>query len=107
MIGTSREASSSSRPEIVSSWRLRPRSCSERLHAHQVQVAAPSRHRHDAMQQAAPLEAVIGHVLVLERNEGKARKDRVAVVAVVVDRVAAVDRLPLFPARNSCCGSTG
>ena len=48
------------------------------------------------MQQPAPLEAVIGHVLVLERDEAEARQDRVAVVTVVVDGVAAVDVLPFF-----------
>ena len=46
-----------------------------------------------AVQQAAALEAVVGDVLVGLGQDGVARQDRVAVVAVVVDGVAAVGRL--------------
>src|SRR6185503_18169696 len=53
------------------------------MHANEVQIAAPSRDRYYAVQQSAPLEAVIRHVVVLERDQGIARKDRVAVMAVV------------------------
>src|SRR5213596_1731159 len=66
-----------------------------KMHAHQMQVAPPSRHGHHAVQEAAALVAVIGDVLVLERKERKARQHHVAVVAVVVDGVAAVGMLPL------------
>src|SRR5947207_14153780 len=66
-----------------------------KMHAHQMQIAPPSRHGHHAVQQPAALVAVVGDVLVLERKERKARQHRVAVVAVVVDGVAAVGMLPL------------
>ncbi len=60
-----------------------------------MQIAPPSRHGDHAVQQPAALVAVIGYVLVLEREERKARQHRVAVVAMVVDGVAAVSMLPL------------
>jgi hypothetical protein len=43
-----------------------------------------------AVQQAAPFEAQVGHVLVVLVQDGEAREDRIAVVAVVIDHVAAV-----------------
>src|SRR5678815_1758636 len=64
------------------------------MHADAMQVAPPAGDGDDGVQQAAPLETVIGDVLVLERDEREARQDGVAVVPVVVDGVAAVDVLP-------------
>ena len=59
-----------------------------------MQIAPPAGHGDHAVQKAAPLVAVIGDVLVLEGDEAEAREDGVAVVAVIVDGVAAVDMLP-------------
>src|SRR5882724_2859458 len=64
------------------------------MNAHAVQVTPPPGHGDHAVQQATALIAMVGNVLVLEREETEARQDGVAVVAVVVDRVAAVDVLP-------------
>src|SRR5687768_18386160 len=66
------------------------------VHAHAVQIAPPPGDGDDAVEQAAALIAVVGDVLVLERYEPEARKDRVAMVAVVVHRIAAVGVLPIL-----------
>ena len=63
------------------------------MHAHAVQRHVPAGDRDLAMQQPALLEAVRGDVLVVPVLDRKARQDRVAVVAVVVDRVAAVGEI--------------
>src|SRR5260221_242009 len=65
-----------------------------RVQDQEMRVPRPPGHRHYAVQQAAPLVAMVGHVLVLERQEAEAGKDGVAVMAVVVHGVAAVDVLP-------------
>src|SRR6266404_1177734 len=64
------------------------------MHAHAVEVAPPARDCDDAVQEPAALEAVVRDVLVLERQKTVARQDRVAVMTVVVHRVAPIDVLP-------------
>src|SRR5262249_60956336 len=64
------------------------------MHAHAMQIAPPARDGDDAVQEAAALETMVRDILVLERQKTVARQDRVAVMAVVVHRVAAVDMLP-------------
>src|SRR5437660_2777841 len=64
------------------------------MHENALQVAAPARHRHHAVQESPALEPMVGDVLVLVREKAVARQDGVAVVAVVVHRVAAIDVLP-------------
>ena len=50
-------------------------------------------HQHLAMQQAALLEAVVGHVLVLVRQHRPARQHGVAMLAVAGDGVGPVDHV--------------
>ena len=93
MIGRSRDASSSSLPEIASSCRFAPALVQRVTHTQCRLRRQPG--TATTLQQAAALVAVVGHVLVAEGDEAEARQDRVAVVAMVVDRVLTVDVLPL------------
>ena len=63
------------------------------VHADAMQRRVPARDRHFAVEQPALLEAVRGDVLVVPVLDRKARQDGVAVVAVVVDRVAPVGEI--------------
>src|SRR4051812_49650103 len=64
------------------------------VHAYAMQVPPPPGHCDHAVQQAAAFIAMVRDVLVLERKKTEARENRVAMVAVVVHRVAAIDVLP-------------
>src|SRR5262249_424070 len=64
------------------------------MNATAMQVGPPARDRDDAMQESAALVAMVRDILVLERQKTVARQDGVAVMAVVVHGVAAIDVLP-------------
>ena len=66
----------------------------------QCSVGAPAAELDLAVQQPAALERVRRDVLVLLRDDRKARQHRVAVVAVPVDRVLAVGDLAARPCRR-------
>ena len=53
----------------------------------------PSGNRNLAVKQPALFEAVGGHVLVIPLLDRKARQDRIAVMPVIVDRVAAIGEI--------------
>src|SRR5678815_4220862 len=63
------------------------------MDAHAMQVGVPARHLHFAMQQAAALEAVFRDVLVVPAHDRITAQDGVAMMAGVVDRVAAVGEI--------------
>ena len=48
------------------------------------------------MEQAAALELQMGDVLIVTLQDGKARENRIAMMSMVINHVAAVSRLPEF-----------
>ena len=68
-----------------------PRSCSQpEVDAGAVHRQVDARQGNLAVEQAASFEQVIGNILILRGKDRIAREDRVAVMPMVVQRVAAV-----------------
>ncbi len=65
--------------------------CQRKMHAYVMQRLRPTGNGDLGMQEATALEAMRRYIQIFPAHDGKARQDRIAMIAMVVHRVAAVD----------------